>query len=61
MSELTRIITMEVTMISKGENAPDKEEAKELVEKAVKESLGADDVNILKVQDFLIGEENGKD
>ena len=53
MSELTRIITMEVTMISKGENAPDKEEAKNAVEKAIKETLGADDVNILKVQDFV--------
>lgn len=53
MSELTRIITMEVTMISREETAPDKEEAKNAVEKAIKETLGADDVNILKVQDFV--------
>lgn len=61
MSELTRIITMRVTMISKDANEGDKEKAGEEVAKIVKESLGADDVNVLEVQDFLIGEENGKD
>lgn len=61
MSELTRIITMRVTMISKDANEGDKEKAGEDAAKIVKESLGADDVNVLDVQDFLIGEENGKD
>lgn len=61
MSELTRIITMRVTMISKDANEGDKEKAGEYAAKIVKESLGADDVNVLDVQDFLIGEENGKD
>lgn len=61
MSELTRIITMRVTMISKDANEGDKEKAGEDAAKIVKESIGADDVNVLEVQDFLMGGENGKD
>lgn len=57
MSELTRIITMRVTMISKDANEGDKEKAGEDAAKIVKESLGADDVNVLEVQDFINGED----
>ena len=53
MSELTRIITIQVTKISNAENAPDKEAASRFVSYAVKKCLDADDVNVLNVQDFL--------
>lgn len=56
MSELTRIITMQVTMISDAESAPDKESVKVSVSDAIKKCLGADDVNVLNVQDFLLDE-----
>lgn len=56
MSKLTRIITIQVTMISDAEDVGDKESAKASISDAVKECLGADDVNVLNVQDFLLDE-----
>lgn len=56
MSELKRIITMQVTMISNADAASDKESVKASISDAVKECLGADDVNVLNVQDFLLDE-----
>ena len=53
MSELTRIITIQITKISNAENAPEKEAASHFVSYAVKKCLDADDVNVLNVQDFI--------
>lgn len=54
MSELTRIYTVQITMISDADEAPDAESAKKDTAKIIKDGLRADDVNVVEVQDFLI-------
>lgn len=56
MAETTRIYTVEVTTITKGETAS-KEEGAAALKECLKESFGADDVVVTNVQDFVMGED----
>lgn len=54
MAELTRIITVEVTMIGDAEGAVEKESQSKAIAARIKEAIGADDVNVTNVQDFVM-------
>lgn len=54
MAELTRIITVEVTMIGDADSAAEKEEHAKAVATRIKEAIGADNVNVTNVQDFVM-------
>lgn len=54
MSELTRIVTAEITIIGQAEQMPDKEAEGKVVAEAIKKALNTDDVNVIKVQDFVM-------
>lgn len=56
MAETTRIYTVEVTTITKGATVS-KEEGAVALKECLKESFGADDVVVTKVQDFVMGED----
>lgn len=56
MSETTRIYTVQVTEIIKGETKP-KEKAAENLKGCISNIFGADDVVVTNVQDFVMGEE----
>lgn len=54
MAELTRVITVEVTMIGDADGAVEKEEHAKAVAARIKEAVGADNVNVTNVQDFVM-------
>lgn len=54
MAELTRIITVEVTMIGDADGAVEKQEHAKNVADRIKEAVGADNVNVTNVQDFVM-------
>ena len=57
MNEVTRIITVEITMIDKCQDLKDlksKEQYKERFEQALKRDTGADDVVVTNIQDFIM-------
>lgn len=54
MSELTRVVTAEITIIGQAEQMSDKEVEGKMVAEAIKKALNADDVNVIKVQDFVM-------
>ena len=56
MGETTRIYTVEVTEIIKGE-AQSKEEGAKQLKSCIANIFGADNVVVTKVQDFVMGEE----
>lgn len=56
MAETTRIYTVEVTEIIKGE-AQSKDEGAKSLESCIVNIFGADNVVVTKVQDFVMGEE----
>jgi len=56
MAETTRIYTVQVTEIIKGEAEP-KEKAAETLKGCISNIFGADDVLVTNVQDFVLGEE----
>ncbi len=67
MKELTRIITVEITAITMTDDETklkSKEESAETVKELIENSLGGtDNVNVVKVQDFIVdkgGESDGK-
>lgn len=55
MDEITRVFTVEITFIEKG-NAEDiipKDDVKALMQKELKKYLNADDVLVTNIQDFI--------
>ena len=56
MAETTRIYTVEVTEIIKGE-AQSKEEGANSLKSCISNIFGADNVVVTNVQDFVMGEE----
>lgn len=54
MAELTRIITVEVTVIGDADGAVKKQEHAKNVSDRIKEAVGADNVNVTNVQDFVM-------
>ena len=52
MKETTRIITMEITLVSKGEGFAPKNEVKADIEAFFKNATQADDCLVTNIQDF---------
>lgn len=58
MKETTRIVTVEITSIGDGEaNRPDYTDLRGF-EHELKDYLGADDVTVVRVQDFVMEKEH---
>jgi len=55
MVELTRVVTVEITGIHKGkeENIVPHDQAKVTMQNDLKKYLGADDVKVTNIQDFI--------
>lgn len=64
MDEITRVFTVEITFIEKGNTKKliPKEKVKALMQKDLKEYLDADDVLVTNIQDFIREvKDNGND
>ena len=57
MNEMTRIATVEFTFIAKNESFREKDEYSAAIERMLKRDTRADDVKVIKVQDFLLEKE----